>query len=111
SANCYATIVAADESENIGIIANTDFLQILSDAGELARTPFSLADKPWWRIREDAGVRWFETPRGGRAWAALARFPAEPYAAAVKPNIGGGTFAPASGAGRCRFDDFNRPPP
>ncbi|HEX2203962.1 MAG TPA: vanadium-dependent haloperoxidase [Longimicrobium sp.] len=71
--------------------------------------PYDPARHRWLRLREAAGVTYWETSADGESWEVLFS-QANPFAlTAVTPEIGGGTWEASPAPGVIVFDNFNVP--
>jgi hypothetical protein len=89
---------------------NTLYLRYVA-AGTASTTtvPWVVGVMDWWRIREAAGVTYWETSANGTAWATLRAVATPITVTAVYPYVYAGHYGTESDPGIAEFDNFNEP--
>jgi hypothetical protein len=71
--------------------------------------PYDAVDHLWWRLRESAGVLFWEASPDGSRWIAIGEQPTPFDMSMVHFDVGAGAYQPETNPGTAHFDDVGLP--
>jgi hypothetical protein len=113
NAQCYAALIL-DANNKVQFLQQNGSLKaqkvVAGVTTTLQTTAYSAANHLWWRIREAAGLLYFETSADGTIWTQFATPISNPFAVTVlSVEFAAGTFQSEVAPGSSKFDNFNLP--
>lgn len=102
---------STDNSSKVSIIYTGGIIQFresVQGRTDVTNLTYSATSHAWWRIREAAGVTYWETSPDGSAWTVRKQKPTAAFASDIRVSLRAGQYSsPSVAPGEATFDSFN----